>query len=117
MLLQRRIVSSPIARIALRGETTTVNKHPKPLRTKQRGVDVLHDPLWNKGMGFPIAERFINNAFCIFLQTNWFISCPVCCRDRLGLRGLLPPIVKSQESQLERALQHVRLSMYWLLFW
>ena len=34
---------------------------------KEKGIDVLHDPLWNKGAGFSKEER-----------------------ERLGIRGLLP---------------------------
>ena len=28
----------------------------KPLKTKQHGVGILHDPLWNKGMAMTISE-------------------------------------------------------------
>ena len=83
-MLLRKAVYRNCFRATIRNETTSEAKFPKPLQTKQTGIDVLHDPLWNKGMGFPITER-----------------------DRLGLRGLLPPIVKSQGAQLKRALQHV----------
>lgn len=48
-------------------------------------MDVLHDPLWNKGMAFQLEER-----------------------DRLGLRGLLPPAVKTLPMQVERVLQHLK---------
>ena len=47
-------------------------KYPKPLKTKQYGIDILHDPLWNKGMAFSMSER-----------------------ERLGMRGLLPPAVRT----------------------
>lgn len=55
---------------------------PQPLRmyftflTTQRGVDVLHDPLWNKGTAFKYGER-----------------------DRLRFRGLLPPRRLTMEKQ------------------
>jgi malate dehydrogenase (oxaloacetate-decarboxylating)(NADP+) len=49
------------------------------------GLELLHDPLLNKGTAFTEAER-----------------------DALGVRGLLPPHVLSQDEQAERALQHVR---------
>jgi len=65
--------------------TTSGNKYPKPLKPKQFGADILHDPLWNKGTAFDSAER-----------------------DRLGLRGLLPPAIRSLESQVERVMVHVR---------
>jgi malate dehydrogenase (oxaloacetate-decarboxylating)(NADP+) len=48
-------------------------------------VAVLHDPLLNKGTAFPEAER-----------------------DALGLRGLLPPHVHTQEEQVSRILQQLR---------
>ena len=51
----------------------------------KRGVELLHDPLLNKGTAFAEAER-----------------------DALGLRGLLPPRVASQEQQLERVLENFR---------
>ncbi len=51
----------------------------------KRGVDLLHDPLLNKGTAFTDAER-----------------------DALGIRGLLPPRVTSQEAQLTRVLDSFR---------
>jgi len=50
-----------------------------------RGLAVLRDPLLNKGTGFTEKER-----------------------DELGLRGLLPPHVHSQDEQAERILQNLR---------
>lgn len=49
------------------------------------GVDLLRHPKYNKGLAFTEAER-----------------------DRLYLRGLLPPAVLSQEVQLERAMLNIR---------
>ncbi|MBA3850043.1 MAG: NAD-dependent malic enzyme, partial [Opitutus sp.] len=57
--------------------TTTLHLEGK------RGVELLHDPLLNKGTAFAEAER-----------------------DALGLRGLLPPRVATQEQQLERVLEN-----------
>ena len=51
----------------------------------KRGVDLLHDPLLNKGTAFNEAER----------QT-------------LGLEGLLPPRINSTAQQLERVLDNLR---------
>jgi len=95
-MLSKRFVkpSAAVFRTICRNETGGAAKFPKPLRTTQKGIDILHDPLWNKGMGFPFAER-----------------------DRLGLRGLLPPIVKSMESQLDRAMRHVRPSNSHTIFY
>jgi len=57
-----------------------------PLNAKKvRGVDVLHDPLWNKGTAFTNAER-----------------------DRLGLKGLLPPVVRTIEEQRDNFLRTLR---------
>ncbi len=50
-----------------------------------RGVELLHDPLRNKGTGFTERER-----------------------DELGLRGLLPPAVLTQEEQEGRFLSRLR---------
>ena len=44
-----------------------------------RGLGLLHDPLHNKGTAFTEAER-----------------------DALGLRGLLPPHVLTQQQQADR---------------
>jgi malate dehydrogenase (oxaloacetate-decarboxylating)(NADP+) len=51
----------------------------------KRGVDLLHDPLLNKGTAFTEAER-----------------------TALGIRGLLPPRVASEASQLDRVLDSFR---------
>jgi len=50
-----------------------------------RGLAVLRDPLLNKGTAFTEKER-----------------------DQLGLRGLLPPHVHSQDEQAERILQSLK---------
>lgn len=57
-------------------------KKPHPIK---RGADLLHDPSLNKGTAFTDAER-----------------------DRLGLRGLVPPRVFSQDQQLTRVLDSFR---------
>jgi len=53
--------------------------------SRSRGLDVLHDPVYNKGTGHCLVER-----------------------ERLGLRGLLPPRVMKMEEQIERNMQR-----YW----
>jgi malate dehydrogenase (oxaloacetate-decarboxylating)(NADP+) len=50
-----------------------------------RGVELLRDPLLNKGTAFTERER-----------------------DALGLRGLLPPHVLTQDEQAERILEYMR---------
>lgn len=49
------------------------------------GIDLIRDPALNKGTGFTEHER-----------------------DALGLRGLVPPAVFDQETQLERSLHNLR---------
>ena len=51
----------------------------------KRGADLLHDPMLNKGTAFTDLER-----------------------DVLGLRGLLPPRVSTQEQQVMRVLENLR---------
>ncbi|KAG5538450.1 hypothetical protein RHGRI_019131 [Rhododendron griersonianum] len=55
---------------------------PGPCIVHKRGADILHDPWFNKDTGFPLTER-----------------------DRLGLRGLLPPRVISFEQQYARFME------------
>jgi malate dehydrogenase (oxaloacetate-decarboxylating)(NADP+) len=59
-------------------------RHMRVLRTRQLGVDILHDPLWNKGTAFDQEER-----------------------DRLNLRGLLPPVIRTIEQQVVRVMNHI----------
>jgi malate dehydrogenase (oxaloacetate-decarboxylating)(NADP+) len=56
-------------------------------RTRQvpRGVELLHDPLLNKGTAFTEEER-----------------------DKLGLRGLLPPRPATIQEQIERVMSNYR---------
>ncbi len=54
-------------------------------RSLPRGLALLHDPLLNKGTAFTAAER-----------------------ERLGLRGLLPPHVHTQEEQVARVMTNLR---------
>lgn len=55
-----------------------------PMNTRRRGVDILHDPVWNKDLAFEGHER-----------------------DRLGLRGLLPVSIQSIEAQVQRVLREL----------
>ena len=56
-----------------RSGTTRLPYHlRKGLKVTTTGLALLHDPLFNKGTGFNMGER-----------------------DRLGLRGLLPPVPSS----------------------
>jgi malate dehydrogenase (oxaloacetate-decarboxylating)(NADP+) len=51
----------------------------------QTGIDLLQDPALNKGSAFTEEER-----------------------DALGLRGLLPPYVHTQEEQVQRVMENSR---------
>ncbi|MEM9489938.1 MAG: NAD-dependent malic enzyme, partial [Myxococcota bacterium] len=51
----------------------------------KRGLELLQDPVLNKGTGFTDAER-----------------------DALGLRGLLPPTASSQDEQMARVMNNYR---------
>src|SRR5271157_1291022 len=53
--------------------------------TIPRGMEILHDPCLNKGTAFTERER-----------------------DALGLRGLLPPRVHTQDEQVDRVLGNIR---------
>lgn len=58
---------------------------PGPCIVHKRGADILHDPWFNKDTAFPLTER-----------------------DRLGLRGLLPPRIVSFEQQYARFMESYR---------
>lgn len=61
----------------------TIFNLPKDL---PHGVSLLHDPVYNKGTAFTQAER-----------------------DALGLRGLLPPTVQTQDEQVMRVMENLRM--------
>jgi len=62
-----------------------MNKDLKPLKVPEKGVDLLSNSLWNKGLAFTESER-----------------------DRFGLRGLLPPVIRSLEGLLQKGVGPVR---------
>ncbi|GBF99300.1 NADP-dependent malic enzyme [Raphidocelis subcapitata] len=68
-----------------RGAGGTLRPTTPWVRQVISGVDLMRHPKYNKGLAFSEAER-----------------------DRLYLRGLLPPAVLSQEVQLERAILNIR---------
>ena len=67
----------------------TTSKKSKTLRANRalpaKGVDWLHNPVFNKGTAFTDAER-----------------------DLLGLRGLLPPHVQTMDEQVRRVMANFR---------
>ena len=60
-------------------------RRPLKIPLSHRGMEVIQDPLYNKGTAFEPAER-----------------------DRLGLRGLLPPKVSSMDEQCARIMLRLR---------
>jgi malate dehydrogenase (oxaloacetate-decarboxylating)(NADP+) len=67
------------------GESRREPPTPGPQRPPKIGVDLLHDPRFNKGTAFTAEER-----------------------DVLRIRGLLPPRVFTIEQQLERVMENFR---------
>ena len=68
-----------------RGASGLIGSQPKPYLVPKKGMNLLHEPLFNKGVRFPDRER-----------------------DRLSLRGLLPPKVLSTRQQVTRFLKEFR---------
>ena len=67
---------------------TLVNNFHKVDRCRKKGADLLNDPLLNKTCAFPLKER-----------------------DRLELRGLLPPAVLSMDQQAEIYMQEFKMGL------
>merc|ERR1719407_180155 len=63
----------------LRGPTRRLYQRGRPVRIFNKGMNLLTDAMINKGTAFSDSER-----------------------ERLGLRGLLPPRVQSLEDQYSR---------------
>ncbi|CAK9178995.1 unnamed protein product [Ilex paraguariensis] len=81
---QMRLSSSLIKRLrqsfgAVNTRSFTTTEGHRPTIVHKRSQDILHDPWFNKGTAFSMTER-----------------------DRLDLRGLLPPNVMSPEQQIDR---------------
>jgi malate dehydrogenase (oxaloacetate-decarboxylating)(NADP+) len=64
---------------------TTAKKQKSSRVLPAKGVDWLHNPVFNKGTAFTEAER-----------------------DALGLRGLLPPHVQTMDQQARRVMENFR---------
>ncbi|RUS71055.1 hypothetical protein EGW08_021179, partial [Elysia chlorotica] len=62
---------------------SSTNKDVRMGRPKIRGVDIMRDPILNKGMAFTLPERQI-----------------------LGIHGLLPPALLDQDQQVYQAMQN-----------
>eukprot|EP00026_Physarum_polycephalum_P006125 Phypoly_transcript_06166.p1 GENE.Phypoly_transcript_06166~~Phypoly_transcript_06166.p1 ORF type:complete len:603 (+),score=84.99 Phypoly_transcript_06166:38-1810(+) len=77
-------LSTPLKRgvsLARSLHTTRTQSFPTPVIVHKAGIDLMHSPLYNKGTAYPHAER-----------------------DRLNLRGLVPPRELSLDDQVERIL-------------
>ena len=60
--------------------------YPKATKIKRMtGIEILHHPIWNKGLNFDESER-----------------------DRLGIRGLIPSTIQSLKYQVDRSLRQIR---------
>lgn len=62
-----------------------MKKNKSELKKLHRGIDLLYNPSLNKGTGFTAVER-----------------------DALGLHGLLPPRISTQEQQVQHIVNNVR---------
>ena len=83
--LRGRRPDSSAAGDLTRAGTSAVFKYLSPLNAKKtKGIEILQDPLWNKGSAFTGEER-----------------------ERLGIRGLLPPVVKTLEQQRDGFLRRL----------
>ncbi|KAJ6955055.1 NAD-dependent malic enzyme 62 kDa isoform [Populus alba x Populus x berolinensis] len=71
-------MTNPAALMQATRSFTTLEGH-RPTIVHKRSLDILHDPWFNKGTAFSMTER-----------------------DRLDIRGLLPPNVMSSEQQIQR---------------
>ncbi|XP_011042305.1 PREDICTED: NAD-dependent malic enzyme 62 kDa isoform, mitochondrial-like [Populus euphratica] len=71
-------MTNPAAMMQATRHFTTLEGH-RPAIVHKRSLDILHDPWFNKGTAFSMTER-----------------------DRLDLRGLLPPNVMTSEQQIQR---------------
>ena len=81
--LYSNLLNTPACPLASKHKTPTpMNTQPKKFPS---GIELLHDPILNKGTAFTDKER-----------------------DELGLRGLLPPMVNTQQVQLDRVLGNLR---------
>lgn len=69
----------------MRAPESVMTSIPIKLKDLPRGVDLLRDPMLNRGTAFTEAER-----------------------DALGLQGLLPPRVATQDEQESRILENLR---------
>lgn len=75
----KKQINSAASTFLLERRSFTTTEGSRPTIVQKRSIDILHDPWFNKGTAFSMTER-----------------------DRLDLRGLLPPNVMSSPQQIER---------------
>ncbi|PWZ15576.1 NAD-dependent malic enzyme 1, mitochondrial [Zea mays] len=77
--LRRSLAPDRLRRLSQHPREYVTSECHRPVVLHKRGPDILHDPWFNRGTAFSMTER-----------------------DRLGLRGLLPPNVVSSQQQIDR---------------
>ncbi|KAI1316380.1 Malic enzyme [Mortierella claussenii] len=85
-----RYVSSQVRNYSRRALTTLaafpdLRMETMVQTTTKHGMDVIHDPLLSKGTAFSLSER-----------------------ERLGIRGLVPPRTQEMDKQLQRIIRNLR---------
>jgi malate dehydrogenase (oxaloacetate-decarboxylating)(NADP+) len=85
-----KLKAIPFIQIAMTNHTDkksfeSLQKGNKILVPSERGVKLIHNPVYNKGTAFSLEER-----------------------RSLGLRGLLPPCPLSQDTQADRVISNIR---------
>ncbi|WVZ17353.1 hypothetical protein V8G54_010335 [Vigna mungo] len=106
MLLKHARASSSllkqhVTRAHLLSRPFTTTEGHRPSIVHKRSLDILHDPWFNKSVFMCWTDEFCYGVFASpFLPFGTAFSMTE--RDRLDLRGLLPPNVMSPDLQIER---------------
>lgn len=79
LLVRRLSRQAPAAASSSSLRSFTTTEGSRPIIVHKRSIDILHDPWFNKGTAFSMTER-----------------------DRLDLRGILPPNVMTPQQQIDR---------------
>nr|CAD1818675.1 unnamed protein product [Ananas comosus var. bracteatus] len=84
-LRRRSSAASAAAAMDAPSRSFTTTEVSRPNIVQKRSLDILHDPWFNKGTAFSMTER-----------------------DRLDLRGLLPPSVMTPQQQIDRFMMDLK---------